>query len=263
VRVRAGAFGDGLPRRDLMLSPDHAVFVAGDGAGVLVPIRYLINGASVVQEAVAAVSYWHVELPRHGVILAEGLPTESYLDTGNRAAFANGGGATPLHPDFALAAWRADACAELLRGGPALAAVRRRLIARLPALGHVVSNDPGLRLDIDGRAARWARRGAWLRVAVGAGGAVLRLLSRVAAPAELDPGSQDRRRLGVALAALRIDGDPVALGDRRLRGGWHAPEAGLRWSDGDGAIDLAGARRVELALAAGLLRYPVARRRAA
>jgi hypothetical protein len=37
----------------------------------------------------------------------------------------------------------------------------------------------------------------------------------------------------------------------------------LRWSDGDGAIDLAGARRVELALAAGLLRYPVARRRAA
>jgi hypothetical protein len=85
VRIRAGAFGERLPARDLRLSPDHAVFCNG----LLVPIRHLLNGASVVQEPATNVTYWHIELDQHDVILAEGLPCESYLDTGNRAAFEN------------------------------------------------------------------------------------------------------------------------------------------------------------------------------
>ncbi len=89
VRVRAGAFGAARPARDLLLSPDHAVFAGG----VLLPVRYLINGGSVVQEAVDAITYFHVELPAHGVLLAEGLPAESYLDTGNRDAFEDDNGA--------------------------------------------------------------------------------------------------------------------------------------------------------------------------
>ena len=42
----------------------------------------------------------------HDVILAEGLPCESYLDTGNRAAFGNGGDAVELLSSFALGVWR-------------------------------------------------------------------------------------------------------------------------------------------------------------
>ena len=57
---------------------------------VLIPIRYLVNNGTIVQEVVESVTYWHVQLGRHAVILAEGLACESYLDTGNRAAFANG-----------------------------------------------------------------------------------------------------------------------------------------------------------------------------
>ncbi len=83
VRVTAGAFGNSLPARDLLLSPDHAVFV--DGA--LVPVRHLINGGTTVQEPADEVTYYHVELATHDVILAEELPRESYLDTGNHAAF--------------------------------------------------------------------------------------------------------------------------------------------------------------------------------
>ena len=58
--------------------------------GVLIPIRHLVNGRSIREQPVEAVTYWHVELDRHDIMLAEGLPCESYLDTGNRAAFANG-----------------------------------------------------------------------------------------------------------------------------------------------------------------------------
>jgi collagen type I alpha len=85
VRVRAHAFGPDLPARDLLLSPDHSVHVDG----MLIPVRHLINGRTIAQEAVAEITYHHVELLAHDVLLAEGLPCETYLETGNRAAFAD------------------------------------------------------------------------------------------------------------------------------------------------------------------------------
>jgi len=124
VRVRAHAFGPGRPHADLLLSPDHAVFVAD----VLIPVRQLINGATVLQEDVAAITYWHVELPLHDVLLAQGLPVESYLDTGTRSNFDNGGEPERLHPDFGWLRWEVDGCAPLVVSGPEVDAVRALLV---------------------------------------------------------------------------------------------------------------------------------------
>jgi len=132
VRVRAGAFGDGAPGRDLFLSPDHAVFVDES----LIPIRHLINGSSIEQVPTDAVTYYHIELPRHDVLLAEGLPAESYLDAGDRSNFADNGGAMRLFADFstrasdACALWEAYGRAPLIVSGAKLDAVRRRLSER-------------------------------------------------------------------------------------------------------------------------------------
>ena len=131
VRIAAHAFGLGRPGRDLILSPDHAVFVED----VLIPVRYLLNDATVRQEEVDAVTYWHVELDRHAVLLAEGLPAESYLDTGNRAAFANGGAVVMAQPAFARDRWRHAGCAPLVTAGAAFDLVYRRLIVQALALG--------------------------------------------------------------------------------------------------------------------------------
>jgi hypothetical protein len=143
VRVRAGAFGPDLPHRDLRLSPDHAVFMRGEGAapGALIPVRYLVNGVTVVQEPVDEVTYWHVELPEHDVLLAEGLPVESYLDTGNRSAFVNGGGVVAAHPDFARQVSQETSLAPLVLEGPVLARQRARLDERAAALGRDGSGD--------------------------------------------------------------------------------------------------------------------------
>ena len=122
VRVRAGAFGPSLPKRDLFLSPDHAVFADG----VLIPVSALINGTSVVQERVHSVRYLHVELALHDVVLAEGLPVESFLDLGDHRQFGDGPGPTDLHPDFTALSWEA-ACAPLKLCGPEVDAVRGRL----------------------------------------------------------------------------------------------------------------------------------------
>jgi len=77
IRVSKDAFGPGLPKRDLWLSPKHAVFVNG----ALVPIQCLINGTTITQDIKPRVSYYHIELTEHNVIFAEGMPAESFLDT--------------------------------------------------------------------------------------------------------------------------------------------------------------------------------------
>jgi hypothetical protein len=131
VRIAAGAFGPGRPYSDLHLSPDHAVFVDD----VLIPVKYLINGTTIVQTPVDAVSYHHVELARHAVLLAAGMFAESYLDTGDRGSFANGGEPVALHPDFTFRTWDAEGCAPLVVTGPLLQSARERVNAFATALG--------------------------------------------------------------------------------------------------------------------------------
>ncbi|MBV9784125.1 MAG: Hint domain-containing protein [Acidisphaera sp.] len=145
VCIRAGVFAAGVPRRDLRLSPDHAVHAEG----VLIPAGRLVDGIGVVQEHPPAVRYVHIELARHDVLLAEGLPAESFRDTGNRAQFA-----MALHPDFAAAG--EAAFAPLCMMGQSVARLRRRLRARAlylrsrgSATGGVRGNAPRLLASAD------------------------------------------------------------------------------------------------------------------
>ncbi len=123
VRVAAHAFGPGLPARDLFLSPDHALLL--DGA--LIPVKLLINGGSIARVPVASVTYYHLELAEHAVLLAEGIEAESYLPGADRGNFSNGGGAVTLFAYFSAHAWEAHGCAPMVLTGPVLAAARRRL----------------------------------------------------------------------------------------------------------------------------------------
>ena len=135
VRIRADAFASGRPSRDLYLSPDHAILADG----VLIPVKHLIDGQAILQVATDEVSYFHLELPRHGVILAEGLAVESYLDTGDRSAFRGGDNVQMLHPIFGSE--RADialimdalGCAPLRVTGPEVARTRALLAGRAEA----------------------------------------------------------------------------------------------------------------------------------
>ena len=86
VRIPAGALGEGLPARDLCVSPQHRVLVSGARlrlalslAEALVPARHLVNGRTILREAGdLPVSYHHLLFDRHEVIYSEGVPTESF-----------------------------------------------------------------------------------------------------------------------------------------------------------------------------------------
>ena len=56
----------------------------------------------------------------------------------------------------------------------------------------------------------------------------------------------ERRRLGIAVASLLLDGEDVPAGDPRRLGGWHAAEPRWQWTDGDAALLVGAARCVEV-----------------
>lgn len=248
VRVSAGAFGPSLPERDLRLSPGHSVYFDG----VLVPVGHLINGATIVQEAVESICYFHIELDSHDVVLAEGLPCESYLDDGNRASFSNTEGHAMLHGRLDPKSWD-NACAPMVMDGPQLTAIQQRLFARAEDLGWTRSEVADLVIEADGVTILPEHDGSFRFQVPAAERVVLRSASGVLAHAI--PGMTDRRCLGVAISSLRIDGEAFALDNVLFGDGFHFPESqgdtAWRWTDGAGVIDLTdrGACTIEIDLA--------------
>ena len=239
IRIQAGAIADNIPHRDLILSPDHALYLNG----ALIPAKTLINRSTIYQESPARITYYHVELPTHAVLLAEGTETESYLETGNRDAFANGSQPVRLHPAFGpskdwQAVREAVSCAPLAEDGPVVEAARARILERAAI---DISTNPGLAVT--------RRPDGSINIA-----------SRAAIPGHLSPDPRDRRTLGVKIAAIhRANGTVISLDHPDLTTGWHDPEPDGRWTSGNALIPahLAGDGLLRLTIAATMT-YPIA-----
>ena len=78
ILMRAGSLGAGVPRRDLVVSPQHRICLERSGETSLAPAKGLLdlNGVRWMKGK-RAVTYYSVLLDQHAVIYAEGAPVES------------------------------------------------------------------------------------------------------------------------------------------------------------------------------------------
>lgn len=157
IRIKRGAFADNVPHWDLRVSPDHAIFVDGK----LICARQLVNGMTIWQENnIDFVEYFHVELDAHAIVLAEGLPVESYLNTGNDGFFSNPDVPMILHPDLnsktAYPSREAASAAPFVWDEESIRPIWQTLADRAGELRLATSNldltdDPDLHIVADGR----------------------------------------------------------------------------------------------------------------
>lgn len=251
IRFRKDALADNQPIRDLVVSPEHCLIIDD----LCVPARMLVNGGSIVSErSHAPFTYYHLELERHGILLAENAPTESYLDTGNRSSFDNADQPRQLHPGFSVDAtaerWLTDACAPLAQL-PEVQLIWHRLAARSLDLGYPVAtaktvDDADPHLLVDGRVVRpVCDRDSCLTFMVPGGAESVCLMSRYGIPSDNMIASQrDTRRLGLRVDWITVRSDKhemfLPADHPGLSQGWNAPEADdktiWRWTDGAGVI---------------------------
>ncbi len=248
VRIRASAFAPDVPHRDLLVTPEHCVFTDG----VLIPARMLVNGRSIISDdSIGAYSFFHLELAEHSILLSEGLTTESYLDTGNRALFADGQTSTGHRGDQIF-------MAPLAVDRETVEPIWQRLDARATGLGLALAvpeieftTDPALRVLLDnGRelTARWLDQARYL-FHIPRGARPIRLLSRASTPASvIGPFCDDRRRLGIAIERLALwNGldERVVEAAALPEDGWHGVEGTRRWSNGSAALNFAEAQETD------------------
>ena len=275
IRVCRHAVADNVPRVDLLVSPDHAILFDGK----LICARQLVNGTTIRQDIRRPiVEYLHIELDEHAILLAEGLPAESYLDTGNRRFFGNGGQPLVLHPDLTKSddfPTRVSAsCHPFVWDEASVQPIWQRLAIRAAELGHPVASietttDPNLCVATDRQTLRplCAGSGSYT-FALPRGITEVRLTSRAGAPSDVRPWLEDRRRLGVYVRriVLRDAGtiQEIPLDHPALSQGWWDTERDgsrlCRWTNGDAVLPLPesnGSLLLELHADNGNLSYAV------
>lgn len=85
VRIMTGALGEGLPKRDLLMSRQHRMLIQskvarrmfGQDQVLIAAIKLTDLPGVFVDETVDSVEYFHFLFDQHEIVFAEGAPTES------------------------------------------------------------------------------------------------------------------------------------------------------------------------------------------
>jgi hypothetical protein len=216
IRIAAHAIDGKRPGRELILSADLAIVIDG----LTLPVAALVNGATIRRDLAG-----HEPLVPAGTV-ADGLAIVRAPDT---AALPSA----------------------------AIIGMHARLLDQAQRMGWTLTDAPALHLTVgEDRITPVRMDRGWYAFPIPGGVRDMRIVSRAGIPADLDPQSNDTRRLGVMIDRLiircRQREREFALRDRALAEGFHPPDSnGLtnaRWTDGNARLRLTRAARTRAEL---------------
>ncbi|MHC8944712.1 Hint domain-containing protein [Advenella incenata] len=260
ILIKKDAIANNVPHADLVVSPGHHL----EFNGALVPAMMLVNGQTIVQQFERrSFEYFHVELEQFDIILAEGVPAESYVDMGNRSMFQNAD-EVAMNPDFGPSEGRPNVEGIVIaREGAIVEAIRKQLLARAERLtGIQRTTDAVLCVEVNGRIIQatpeFVKEGVY-RFELPANAGDVRIVSRSSLVRDVTHlARRDIRRVGVGLSAIAFTDSTgrhdIDLMDSRISG-MNQPQdvkgTAMRWTTGSavipaGVIQSAGKATLEL-----------------
>lgn len=249
IRILKDAISDGVPYKDMLITAEHSLFFDGK----FIPARMLVNGRSIFYDkSITSYDYYHVETEQHSVITADGMLTESYLDTGNRHTFRQEGSVVAFTPSRNLT-WD-DAAAPLGVSREFAEPLFRQAEARAEAAG-IAQKESALELTDDVNLHLVTDTGAVIRQAREHNGSVVfmlptsvksvRIASNASRPSDvIGPFVDDRRYFGIAVGDITMfeagqnHAVTVHLSEKELDG-WNTLEwEDTRWTSGNALLPL-------------------------
>lgn len=245
IRIHAGAIADHVPHTDLLVTAEHCLFLNGG----FIPARMLVNDVSITwDKTFRSYEYFHIETETHAIISANGLLTESYLDTGDRQVFRQTGQIAALRSH--RKEWGKDAAAPLMTSRSQTEPAWKAIAARAGVDGFetFTTADPALHLFLPDGTRLYPSRQSSGYVIFTLPHAIrsLRLMSRADRPCDVvGPYVDDRRTLGVLIRDIMLFDGPRTrkVTDHLIppepTSGWMADEIeGQGWTDGDAALHI-------------------------
>ncbi|WP_157692599.1 Hint domain-containing protein [Granulibacter bethesdensis] len=265
VRIRKDAISDHVPSKDMLITPDHCLYLDG----YFIPANLLVNGRTIFYDrSFMSYQYYHIETEKHAIISADGVLTETYLDTGNRRQFSpfsteqTSGNVTMF--GGRKSNWTEDAAAKLAVTPDLVEPVFRRIEARAtrfaPPPRYDISMDRCLQLRTqDGQMLRQVQEvNDRVLFLVPAGVNTVRILSNASRSCDVTgPFLDDRRNLGVLIGeAILYDSGATHILNIHLEQewleGWHdlpprdasaGASSGQRWTNGNALLLLPVGKR--------------------
>ena len=251
IHIVKDALADNIPYKDMRITPEHCLYIDEK----FIPARMLVNHHSIRYDySKTEYTYYHLELEKHGVIKADGVLSESYLNTDNHKNFHNPEKVVQLRQE--TKDWAQDAAAPLETSREAVEPVHAHLKQRALHLGmknmvapETITHSTNLHIITDRGEVihpQWPVTGNGNYVFVLPSPVHhVHIVSNSSRPCDaIGPFVDDRRSLGVLIETITLFDNrenhyvKTHLETRKLEG-WHNQEnIPCRWTDGYALLPL-------------------------